>query len=95
MARRRSRQLLVPGAEAGMERFKAEVMRKEGYSVDPQHPENVKYEVADTIGVPLSKGYNGKLTTESAGKVGGPIGGAMVREMIKMAQQSLRDGNKR
>lgn len=72
-----------------MEHFKAEVMRKEGYSVDPGSPDNVKYEVANRIGVPLSRGYNGDLTAKSAGKIGGQIGGAMVREMVRMAQEAM------
>jgi Small, acid-soluble spore proteins, alpha/beta type. len=39
--------------------------------------------------VPLKRGDNGKLTTEEAGQVGGKIGGAMVREMIRLAQEQL------
>ncbi|WP_391574184.1 alpha/beta-type small acid-soluble spore protein [Cohnella sp.] len=90
MGRSRRRRLAVPGAEEGVSALKADVMRKEGYSVDPQHPDAVKYEVAKEIGVPLEPGDNGKLTTEEAGQVGGRIGGAMVREMIRMAQEQLR-----
>ncbi|QTH42464.1 alpha/beta-type small acid-soluble spore protein [Cohnella sp. LGH] len=90
MGRSRRRRLAVPGAEEGVSVLKADVMRKEGYSVDPQRPDAVKYEVAKEIGVPLEPGDNGKLTTEEAGQVGGRIGGAMVREMIRMAQEQLR-----
>lgn len=72
-----------------MNAFKAEVMRREGYAVDPQHPDDVKYEVADSLGVPLKPGDNGQLSTESVGHVGGKIGGAMVREMIRLAQEKL------
>jgi small acid-soluble spore protein D (minor alpha/beta-type SASP) len=86
MARRK---LVVPGAEQGVSQLKAEVMRREGYSVDPERPDDVKYEVAQEMGVPLQQGNNGKLTTEEAGKVGGKIGGSMVREMIRMAQEKL------
>jgi hypothetical protein len=57
--------------------------------VDPERPDDVKYEVAQEMGVPLQQGNNGKLTTEEAGKVGGKIGGSMVREMIRMAQEKL------
>ncbi|RKP51739.1 alpha/beta-type small acid-soluble spore protein [Cohnella endophytica] len=88
MARRRK--LIVPGAERGVTAFKAEVMRKEGYDVDPERPDDVKYEVAEELGIPLRPGGgNGKLTTEEAGQVGGQIGGAIVREMIRMAQEKL------
>lgn len=71
--------------------FKAQVMRKEGYSVDPKNPNNLKYEVAEEVGVPLKKGYNGDLTSKEAGKVGGNIGGPMVKDLIKLAQQHLSE----
>jgi small acid-soluble spore protein D (minor alpha/beta-type SASP) len=89
MARRKRRKLSVPGAEEGVSQLKADVMRREGYTVDPERPDDVKYEVAQEMGVPLQQGNNGKLTTEEAGKVGGKIGGSMVREMIRMAQEKL------
>jgi len=41
------------------------------------------------LGIPLNSSYNGKLTSEQAGKIGGPIGGQMVKELIKMAQEQL------
>jgi len=89
MARRR-RRYAVPGAEQGMQAFKADVMKREGYAVDPNRPDDVKYEVAKELGVPLQPGGdNGELTTESVGHVGGKIGGTMVREMIRLAQEQL------
>ncbi|GIO86083.1 hypothetical protein J25TS5_30150 [Paenibacillus faecis] len=81
----------MPGADQGMQRFKAEVMRREGYAVDPNRPDDVKFEVARELGVPLRPGQNGNLTTESVGQVGGKIGGTMVREMIRLAQQQLSE----
>ncbi|CAH0119780.1 MULTISPECIES: alpha/beta-type small acid-soluble spore protein [unclassified Paenibacillus] len=86
---RRSRRLLVTGAEQGVKDLKADVMRREGYAVDPNHPDDVKYEVAKDVGVPLQQGDNGDLQTEEAGRVGGKIGGPMVREMIRIAQEQL------
>ncbi|MWC29437.1 alpha/beta-type small acid-soluble spore protein [Paenibacillus sp. MMS18-CY102] len=91
MSRRNRNRLLVPEARQGMNAFKSEVMRREGYAVDPSRPDDVKYEVAQSLGVPLSHGDNGQLTTESAGRVGGKIGGSMVREMIRLAQQRLAE----
>ncbi|WP_139994845.1 alpha/beta-type small acid-soluble spore protein [Paenibacillus paridis] len=87
MARRR--RYAVPGIEQEMRNFKADVMRREGYTVDPNRPDDVKYEVAKELGVPLQPGDNGHLTTESAGHIGGKIGGSMVREMIRRAQAQL------
>ncbi|MCL2499002.1 MAG: alpha/beta-type small acid-soluble spore protein [Defluviitaleaceae bacterium] len=46
-----------------------------------------KFEVASEIGVPLSKGYNGDLTSSQNGSVGG----RMVQKMIQ-AQQSKMAG---
>jgi small acid-soluble spore protein D (minor alpha/beta-type SASP) len=89
MARRSRRRLLVQGAEQGMHAFKADVMRQEGFAVDPNRPDDVKMEVARSLGVPLVPGDNGDLRTEDAGRIGGKIGGAMVREMIRMAQEKL------
>lgn len=90
MARKRNRPMY-------MKAFQVEVMRREGYQVDPERPDSVKFAVAHAQGIPLKQGDNGHLTTEAAGKIGGPIGGAMVREMVRMAQQSLlqSQGNKR
>jgi hypothetical protein len=80
---------VVDGVERELQAFKADVMRKEGYRVDPDRPDDVKYEVARSMGVGLQPGDNGRLTTEAVGHVGGKIGGAMVREMIRLAQEQL------
>lgn len=92
MAGRRRNRYIVPEARAGMLHLKAEVMRREGYAVDPRNPGHVKFEVAGRLGIPLKHGYNGDLAAESAGKIGGRIGGAMVREMVRMAQRTLAAG---
>lgn len=88
MAKRR-KNYAYPVPEGAIAQFKAQVMRNEGYVVPPSQPESVKYEVAKSLGVPLKQGDNGQLTTEEAGKVGGQIGGAMVREMIRIAKQKM------
>jgi len=95
MARRGRRRLLVPGAAEGMAAFKAELMRREGFAVNPARPDDVKYEVAQELGVPLAPGAGGKLTTEDAGRVGGRMGGTMVREMIRLAQEKLSERERR
>lgn len=63
----------------------------EGYNIPQERPDDVKYEVAQSLGVPLREGDNGDLTTAKAGKVGGVIGGAMVKEMIRLAKQRLNN----
>ncbi|WP_058301613.1 alpha/beta-type small acid-soluble spore protein [Gorillibacterium timonense] len=89
MSRRSRRKPLVPGAESGLDALKAHVMKLEGYPVDRERPDSVKYEVARSRGIPLVQGNNGSLSTQAAGKVGGPIGGAMVRELVRMAKEQL------
>ncbi|MFC0214499.1 small, acid-soluble spore protein, alpha/beta type [Paenibacillus chartarius] len=91
MARRRSNRPLVPHAGRALDQFKADVMRREGYQA--ARPEQVKFEVAKSLGIPLDPRYNGQLQTEDAGRIGGQIGGAMVREMVRMAQQKLSGAN--
>ena len=49
------------------------------------HLENLKNKVASQVGVNLTQGYNGDITTKQAGL----IGGNMVRELIEKAEQNL------
>lgn len=44
-----------------------------------------KMEIANEIGVPLSNGYNGNLTSYQNGSVGGE----MVRQMIKAQEERM------
>lgn len=80
MARRNK--ILVPEARSGLDQLKARVAHA-------KRPEDAKFEAAEEVGVPLKKGYNGQLTSEQAGKVGGRLGGSMVRELVKMAQENM------
>lgn len=47
--------------------------------------ERFKFEVANELGVPLKKGYNGDLTSYQNGSVGG----YMVKKMIQDAQKRM------
>jgi small acid-soluble spore protein D (minor alpha/beta-type SASP) len=82
MTRGNRNKILVPEARKGMDDLKAKV-------VGADHPSNAKFEAAEEVGVPLQKGYNGKLTSEQAGKIGGKLGGSMVKELVRMAQENL------
>ncbi|WP_141430405.1 alpha/beta-type small acid-soluble spore protein [Bacillus sp. 03113] len=81
MARRNK--LLVPEARAGVDQLKARI-------ANTQDPDKAKFEAAKEVGVPLDKDYNGQLTSKEAGKIGGNLGGKMVREMVKMAEEQLK-----
>jgi small acid-soluble spore protein D (minor alpha/beta-type SASP) len=74
--------ILVPEAREGLDRLKAKV-------ANSSDPNNTKYEVAREEGVPLNKGYNGDIKAKNAGKIGGNIGGSMVRELVKLGQQQM------
>ncbi len=51
--------------------------------------EQFKYEVANEIGVPLKKGYNGDLTSAQNGYVGG----YMVKKMIERQEKMMAEKN--
>ncbi len=80
MARRR--RILVPEARGGLDQLKAKVAHV-------QNPNQAKFEAAEEAGVPLKAGYNGTLTSHEAGKVGGRLGGSMVKELVRMAQENM------
>ena len=48
--------------------------------------EKFKMEAASEVGVNLTQGYNGDLTSREAGS----IGGEMVRQMIKKQEETMR-----
>ncbi|MFD1020630.1 small, acid-soluble spore protein, alpha/beta type [Thalassobacillus hwangdonensis] len=85
MARRNK--ILVPEARAGLDQLKARLMNS-------QDPNRTKYEVAKEQGVSLQEGYNGEIKAKDAGKVGGSIGGNMVKELVNMAKRQMEDENK-
>ncbi|WP_079527206.1 alpha/beta-type small acid-soluble spore protein [Solibacillus isronensis] len=83
MAKKNRNKILVPEAKQELDLLKAKV-------TGSSNPEVTALEVAKELGIPLKEGYNGQLTSFEAGKVGGKIGGSMVKELIKMAQESLK-----
>ena len=48
----------------------------------------IKFEVAYELGVPLTDGYNGNLTS----KQNGSVGGYMVKKMIEAQERSMSAG---
>ena len=47
-----------------------------------------KFEVANELGVPLTDGYNGNLTS----KQNGSVGGYMLKKMIEAQERSMSAG---
>jgi small acid-soluble spore protein D (minor alpha/beta-type SASP) len=88
MARRKRRRLLVPEAREAIDRLKADVM-------NTASAEQAKFKSAEQQNVPLKEGDNGDLTARQAGKVGGPIGGQMVKKMIALAQMQMMNEQNR
>ncbi|RLL41739.1 alpha/beta-type small acid-soluble spore protein [Oceanobacillus piezotolerans] len=74
--------ILVPEAREGLNQLKAKVS-------NAASPEQAKYEVAKEQGISLEKGYNGNIRAKDAGKVGGTIGGRMVKSLIEQAKTEL------
>lgn len=96
MARKtQRRRIMVPGARSGMDTLRTQVLTREGYAVDPNRPDEAKYGVAAKMGIPLRPGYNGDLRTKSAGKIGGVMGGLMVKELVRIAQEQLAGSGRR
>lgn len=83
----RNNKILIPEAREALTQFKSQVMKEKGYN--SANPDDIKYEIAKEQGITLRKGNNGQLTSENAGKIGGPIGGNMVKEMVNMAQEQM------
>lgn len=78
----RRNKILVPEARTQLDQMKAKL-------ADTANPDHAKFEVARELGIPLKKGKNGQLTSEQAGKVGGRLGGQMVKELTKIAMENL------
>ncbi|NSL50650.1 alpha/beta-type small acid-soluble spore protein [Calidifontibacillus erzurumensis] len=90
---KRKRKLLIPEAREAVDMLKSKVMKARRYS-NGKNPDEVKYEIASELGIPLKKGYNGNIKANEAGKIGGVIGGNMVKEMVRMAEQQLANRTK-
>ncbi|WP_085993789.1 alpha/beta-type small acid-soluble spore protein [Oceanobacillus senegalensis] len=76
------RKILVPEAREGLDQLKAKVTN----TIDPK---NTKYEIADEQGISLNHGYNGDIKAKEAGKIGGEIGGNMVKELVSIAKKQM------
>lgn len=48
-----------------------------------------KFEIANELGVPLTDGYNGNLTS----KKNGSVGGYMVKKMIEAQERQMAQGS--
>lgn len=79
----RRRRPLVPQAQHGLDRLKAQ-------AAGVNDPEQAKYEVAKELNIPLTSGYNGHRTAHSAGRIGGQLGGSMVKELVRLALERMK-----
>ena len=80
MARRRK--ILVPESREQLDLLKVRVAHTD-------QPDQAKYEVAKDLGIPLNEGYNGRIAAADAGKIGGKLGGSMVKELTKLAKENI------
>ncbi|WP_117170007.1 alpha/beta-type small acid-soluble spore protein [Paraliobacillus sediminis] len=79
----RRNKILVPEARVGLDELKAKLS-------NVNKEQDAKYEIAKEQGIELTRGYNGEMKAKDAGKVGGSIGGNMVKEMVKMAKGNMK-----
>jgi len=63
-----------------------------GPALPREQLDRFKFEVADELGITLNRGYNGDMTSREAGRIGGHIGGNMVKVMIRMAEEAMAGG---
>ncbi|WP_028778178.1 alpha/beta-type small acid-soluble spore protein [Shimazuella kribbensis] len=92
MSRRRKRNPLVPGSRAQLDNLQTKLISEElGKSF--ANKEEAKMELAKELGVPLKAGSNRDLRSEDAGKVGGAMGGRLVKELVAMSIKSLQKNN--
>lgn len=67
-------------------------MANDGIQVLPKSVlDQFKYEIAAELGIApqIEQGYWGKIDSKDCGRVGGNIGGKMVKIMIKNAEEAL------
>ena len=83
-----------------LDQLKYEVSKELGYiNSGPQEYkqfiDNAKFEVANELGIPLNKGYNGEIKSRDAGRIGGSIGGKiggnMVKKMIQFSENYMKN----
>lgn len=91
MARRK--RILVPGAKDALDELKRQVIQDQSHSTDPVQRTRSESPgmkaMAEAKGIPYSDSDNGELTTRQAGKLGGSVGGPMVKRLILLAEQNL------
>lgn len=80
MARRNK--ILVDNARTGLDLLKTKVAGVNNH-------DEAKFEAANEVGIPLKSGYNGQMTSMQAGRIGGYLGGSMVKTLVKMARENL------
>jgi len=69
-------------------RKEVNIMANSNQHVVPQAGQaldQMKFEVAQSLGVQLNQGYNGDLPTREAGRIGGNI----TRQLVQIAEQQL------
>lgn len=97
MSRRSSRNPLVPESKEALARLRQEVAGEigaptSGVTETHEGPDAITHAIADMYGVPLQEQYNGQLTSHDAGRLGGHLGGQMVKRLIAQAETLLANG---
>jgi small acid-soluble spore protein D (minor alpha/beta-type SASP) len=92
MSRRRKRRPLVADSRYQLDHLQTKLISEDlGRSF--ANKEEAKLELAKELGVPLKSGSNRDLRSKDAGKVGGAMGGRLVKELVAMSLKSLQKNN--
>jgi hypothetical protein len=93
MSRNRKRKPLVPQAREKLDQLQTKLLSDE-LGQEFHSKDEAKLELAKELGVPLKAGSNASLTAGDAGKVGGAMGGRLVKELVAMSLKSLKKNNR-
>lgn len=93
MSRRRKRKPLIPQARTKLDELQTKLISEE-LGREFRNKEQAKMELAKELGVPLKEGDNASLKAGDAGKVGGAMGGRLVKELVAMSLKSLQRNNR-
>lgn len=90
---RRRRKPLVPEARGELDQLQTKLISEE-LGRNFHSKEEAKVELAKELGVPLKASDNQDLRAGDAGKVGGAMGGRLVKELVAMSLRSLERNNR-
>ncbi|SFI95757.1 small, acid-soluble spore protein, alpha/beta type [Thermoflavimicrobium dichotomicum] len=88
MARRKKRQPLVPEARQELDQLQVKLINQ-ALGTQAKNPEEMKMEMAKQLGILYNQQGNEDMKAKDAGKIGGAIGGQLVKKLVQMSLDAL------